>query len=757
MNRTALLRAFALGATALACAASCNEIAGIKAGEPIGSPVDCEQASDCPAAAEPECSTLVGCQANKCAYSAELDGKVLTAQVKGDCTQRVCDGKGGVRLQAFDEDVEDDGKPCTLDTCQGGLPVHTPQQNLPCYSGPAGTAGVGECKQGMQHCDANFEPVGGCVGEVLPQPETCLTPGDEDCNGKTNEGGEGCVCAPSAVFLCYDGPKGTAGVGACKQGTCLCNSAGTACETACMGQVLPAPKEDCSTPADDDCDGQAVDPEDGCLCVANQATACYTGPAGTEGVGLCQGGMTVCDATGKGYAGPCSDVVPKPADDCTTSTDDDCDGKSVASCAGTATWVKASTTTGPTYANSSWSIASDAAGNLYAAGVTYAFGNTIDLGGGPLTPSTQGTGYAAFVVKLAPDGTHLWSKLLPCADYSNAYTAPHLALAGTQVAVAYDVQSYTCDFGSGTAASTNGIAVTRLDASTGAFAATTVIGNGNSTHLYAFGGAASGALYLAGYQTASAVTIGGVSLSNQPFVVKVGNDTAVAWAKGFALSSPQSSPVQALAVLPDGAVAFAGNATHTTINLGSGAVGSATSSENHYFAVLEPTGSLRWGKVMSVQSGSSGFGPIALTVTPGGDIVALGNTYGGLTVGAVTIPFGGYVGRLAAADGSVQWAKQLGMNANDNYYSLSVDVLGHIGIGGQQWATNSFTITSLDGTGTQLWQKSVPLYSGYGIPVLLAPARDAGLLFAGVIYGGQSFDGIPVSGNREFVFGHLAP
>jgi hypothetical protein len=754
MSRAALLAAVVLFA-------GCNEIAGIRAGDPLGSPIDCEKESDCPAPGERECSSLVGCKSGTCAYANELDGKVIEAQVDGDCTQRVCDGKGRVRLQSYDDDAADDGKPCTLDTCEGGLPKHTPLQEVPCYDGPEGTENVGLCKGGIQHCDADFQPIGGCEGQILPQPESCLTPEDENCNGATNEGGESCICTPDAVSTCYDGPQGTSGVGVCQVGTCLCNHAGTACASACTGQVLPGAKEDCSTPTDDDCDGQTVDLEDGCVCAANQPTACYTGPMGTEGVGLCKSGTQTCDAMGKGYTGPCSDVVPNPADDCTIVGDDDCNGKSVDSCTGAVEWVKASTSSGSYNYNSAWSIATDATGDLYAAGIVYGSA-AIDFGGGPLTPPYSATGYAAFVVKLAPDGTHLWSKLLPCAS-SDASSAPHLAVAAGQVALAYRVGGYSCDFGSGTAASTYGAALIRLDASTGAFVSNAVIG-GSNTYLYALGASSSG-VYLAGYQNGDG-TIGSVSLSYEPFVAKVDGSNTVLWAKGFALgnlySGGTSNRVTALAVRPDGTVAFAGNAYEATIDLGTGPAGDASAYENHYFGVLESDGSPRWGQVFNKASSCcSAYAPTAMGFAPNGDVVAAGSTYGGLQIGAVSIgSHHGYVGRLAAADGTVSWAEDLILagNSNNELYSMSIDVLGHIGIAALGSSYKS-ELTSLDGAGLQLGKKTLPMIQSYGIPLLVAPAKDAGLLFTGMIQPQQTFDGTTVGSpnSNEFVFGKLVP
>lgn len=134
-------------------------------------------------------------------------------------------------------------------------PACTPLSTEPCYTGPAGTLGVGACKAGTKTCAEDGSGFGACIGQVLPTPETCNTPEDDDCDGKQNEEGPGCVCVPGTTASCYSGPAGTAGVGACKAGTRTCNAQGTAYGS-CVGEVLPAP-ESCLTPADDDCDGPA--------------------------------------------------------------------------------------------------------------------------------------------------------------------------------------------------------------------------------------------------------------------------------------------------------------------------------------------------------------------------------------------------------------------------------------------------------------------------------------------------------------------
>ena len=55
-------------------------------------------------------------------------------------------------------------------------------------------------------------------------------------------------------------------------------------------------------------------------------THCYTGPRGTEGVGVCRGGLTVC----KDDQYACADQVTPTKEICGNAADEDCDGEAAA-------------------------------------------------------------------------------------------------------------------------------------------------------------------------------------------------------------------------------------------------------------------------------------------------------------------------------------------------------------------------------------------------------------------------------------------
>lgn len=201
--------------------------------------------------------------------------------------------------------------------------VCTPGSFEACYSGPSNTEGVGACKSGSRTCAEDGSGFGDCVDEVLPTRESCATPEDDDCDGLANEEGTDCACVPGETTSCYTGAAGTLDVGICHAGTQTCNSDGLGFG-ACEDEVTPG-IESCATPDDEDCDGLANEEGPNCVCVPGEIATCYTGPAATQGVGICQPGTHTCEPDGLTH-GPCTDEVLPALETCATTDDEDCDG-----------------------------------------------------------------------------------------------------------------------------------------------------------------------------------------------------------------------------------------------------------------------------------------------------------------------------------------------------------------------------------------------------------------------------------------------
>ena len=97
----------------------------------------------------------------------------------------------------------------------------------PCYTGAAGTKGVGECKAGTNTCTGGAWGV--CKGQVVPSKETCDGK-DNDCDGEADEALTQLCCLPG-VSAANSGKQNRAALAAIMKklpsGGTLCFPAGT--------------------------------------------------------------------------------------------------------------------------------------------------------------------------------------------------------------------------------------------------------------------------------------------------------------------------------------------------------------------------------------------------------------------------------------------------------------------------------------------------------------------------------------------------
>ncbi len=100
---------------------------------------------------------------------------------------------------------------CSSDeTCVDGSCVSqscTPQTQMPCYTGPPGTLGIGECTQGTRTCTDEGVWGDDCKGEITPVAEICTNAEDNDCDGELPITDPDCdPCVDSDGGRVYDVP-----------------------------------------------------------------------------------------------------------------------------------------------------------------------------------------------------------------------------------------------------------------------------------------------------------------------------------------------------------------------------------------------------------------------------------------------------------------------------------------------------------------------------------------------------------------------
>ncbi|MBI4706161.1 MAG: hypothetical protein HY744_34125 [Deltaproteobacteria bacterium] len=131
------------------------------------------------------------------------------------------------------------------------------------------------------------------------------------------------ACAPEGVVeYCYPGDPSTEGVGECENGTRTCAQGGW---SECAGYRLPE-DESCDDGLDDNCNGVA---DEGCSCEEGSTRSCYTGPAASRGIGMCQDGVQSCaggtwSASCEGGVTPAAESCDKQDNDCNGVVDDGC-------------------------------------------------------------------------------------------------------------------------------------------------------------------------------------------------------------------------------------------------------------------------------------------------------------------------------------------------------------------------------------------------------------------------------------------------
>lgn len=580
-----------------------------------------------------------------------------------------------------------------------GMTFCEPGMRIACYDGPANTENHGTCRAGTQTCEMDGSAYGPCEGSIVPQPQDdCTTMSDTNCDDTVS-----CACTPNQSVACYEGTPGTQNHGTCVGGMRTCDAQGQGFG-ACVGQVVDAVLDDCATGADENCDDVV---NDLCTCVPNSTSACYSGPGGTSGVGLCHGGMHTCNATGTAFGSCVGEVVPG-VENCDALGDENCD----ASACGDSFWSRLLQTNMIEDYALTESIDTDFAGAIIVAGnmVKGATG-TIDLGGTTLSES--------YIAKYTAAGALAWSKQPP-ANIDTMFVASSgnsfyvygeyfgtITLGGSTFTSAGQGDLYVVAY------DTNGNQQwARTFGGTGSDVATDIVQSGGSLVIT---GSFNGPLTFPGQTTMT-------PQNRDTFVTKLlASNGSVLWSRqiGDAPSQPANDQnVYGVAIDAGGSI-YAGGAFSGTMRL-AGTNYTAQGSGDAFLTKMDTNGTALWGRVYG---GVAGDRIEEVAVDSAGSPIIAGYVGGSVNFGGGALAYGGgsrdgFVAKIDTA-GTHVWSRAIAGPGFETGQDVDVDGMDNVivafdfgttaSIAGKtfiQPANNNVAFVKLDSAGAYRWGRS---------------------------------------------------
>jgi hypothetical protein len=487
-------------------------------------------------------------------------------------------------------------------------------------------------------------------------------------------------------------------------------------------------------------------------CTQEGATrSCYTGPQGTEGVGICKTGTQAC--RGDVWSLCVGQVLPQP--EVANREDDNCNGKIDYD-----NWEVRRA--GGISSDYSSGIAIDSSANAYITGY---FGVTAVFGATTLTSAGNTDIYIA---KVDSGGNFLWAKRAGGAHYdigngiavdssSNAYVtgsfvgtavfgATTLTSAGENDIYLAKVDSggnflwatraggASGSVGLGTAVDSSGNAyITGNFRGTAEFGATTLTSAGYSDIYVAKVDSGGNFLWATRAGEASGSVGRGIAIDSSGNAYITGNFSGTAEFGATTLTSAGQQDIYVAKVDSGGNFLWATRAGGTNYDIGNGisvdssgnayitgnfsgtAVFGATTltsagSEDIYVAKVDSRGNFLWAKRAGGTSGGKGWG---IAVDSSGNTYITGNFSGTAEFGATTLTSAGggdiYVAKVDSG-GNFLWAKHVGGTRHDSGNGIAVDSSGKPYITGEfQGAVfGATTLTSAGSYDVFIWKVPAP-------------------------------------------------
>ncbi len=474
------------------------------------------------------------------------------------------------------------GSGASSTTSTGGAPA-TGTGGAPAGTGGAASGSGGAVTVGPGPAGSGGAPAGSSVtssttGMVFPSA------GSSGDSGAGGAGGSDVMCVTGTKLPCYDGPATTKGVGPCKEGVQTCLSSGMD-YSACVGEVLPT-SEDCTVPVDSNCDG--VIP----TCQAFLAWAKIFGDASDQTVtsvatdssgnvfvtGYLKGSINFGGgalASAGGYDIYLAKLSPS----------------------GAHLWSKRFGGANAQFANT---LAVDSSGNVILAGY---FQDNLDFGTGSL-PTLDGSAGTPFVAKLDGSGTTVFAKAFATSALGVPYSVAadpsgNILIGGTV--------NGTIDFGGGTLTTENDDAFVVKLSPSGTHLWSHIYGGAGTQGLFALRSDKQGNVLLTG-SFIGPINFGGTTLtavgSDDVYLAKLNPDGTHAWSKRFGDMSAQNA--YGLATGPNNEVVVAG-AFIGVLDFGGGSL-TAAGGTDIFVAKLDASGNHVFSKVFGDTQDQAAYG-----------------------------------------------------------------------------------------------------------------------------------------------------